>query len=92
MAEWQLRDERTELQKRKELDHSSSTERKKRANRAKAESRERESREQSKMVDNIIREVITSCTIDPFRELDKSAASLTREVDNTNDFFPIDFM
>ena len=28
MAEWQLRDERIELQKRTELDHSSSTQRK----------------------------------------------------------------
>ena len=56
-----------------------------RANRAKAESRDRESRERHK------REVITSCTIDPFRELDKFAASLRREVDNTIDFFPVDF-
>ena len=39
-----------------------------RANRAKTEARERESRERSKIVDNIIREVITSCTIDLFRE------------------------
>ena len=62
-----------------------------RANRAKAESRDRESRERSKMIDNIIREVIASCTIDPFRELDKFAASLRREVDNANDFFPVDF-
>ena len=43
------------------------------------------------MIDNIIREVIASCTIDPFRELDKFAASLRREVDNANDFFPVDF-
>ena len=55
-----------------------------RVNRAKAESRDRESRERSKMIDNIIREVIASCTIDPFREF---AASLRREVDNANDFF-----
>ena len=63
-----------------------------RANRAKAESRDRESRERSKMIDNVIREVIPSCTIDRFRELDKFAVSLRREVDNTIDFFPVDFM
>ena len=58
----------------------------------KTEACERESRERSKMVDNIVREVIISCAIDPFRELDRFAASLRREVDNTIDFFPVDFM
>ena len=52
----------------------------------------RKSRERSKMVDNIIREVMASCTIAPFRELDKFAAALRREVDNTIDFCPVDFM
>ena len=63
-----------------------------RANRAKAQSRKRKSRERCKMVDNIIREVTASCTIDPLRELDKFTASLRHEVDNTIDFFPVDFM
>ena len=45
------------------------------------------------MVDNIIlREVITSSTIDPFRELDEFAPSLWRKVDNTIELFPVDFM
>ena len=51
-----------------------------RANRAKAESRKRKSRERSKMVDNIIREVTASCTIDPLRELDKFTASLSMKL------------
>ena len=64
-----------------------------RANGEKTEERERESREkESKMVDNIKREVITSCTIDFCRELNKFTSSLRREVDNTIDFFPVDFM
>ena len=85
MTGWQLRDGRTELQKRTELNHplrrSARTFGSICANHVKTEARERESRERSKMVDNIVREVITSCTIDPFRELDKFAASLKREVD-----------